>query len=196
MASIYYSCRKGCKGKEKEQYIKVHCVRVHHCYQYHITNGLFMWLLWIRNDCWVAVRVNSWLGHKTTPQNALAHFQNDNSLRKWVTMAASLQMRYNQPLNWHCQADSHLLWVITAESIPPGDILTCPHTPTDTRAQTDTQQHTWAKRARTGTYTNRHTITGIKVTESWQISAAAESLTWGCWIDKPSIGTLLAFSSF
>lgn len=35
-----------------------------------------------------------------------------------------------------------------------------------------------------------------KVTESWQISAAAESLTWGCWIDKPSMGTLLAFSSF
>lgn len=37
---------------------------------------------------------------------------------------------------------------------------------------------------------------GIKVTESWQISAAAESLTWGCWIDNPSVGTLLAFSSF
>lgn len=38
----------------------------------------------------------------------------------------------------------------------------------------------------------------IKVIESWQISAAAaaESLTWGCWIDNPSMGTMLAFSSF
>lgn len=47
-------------------------------------------------------------------------------------------------------------------------------------------------------YTQAHTDNhcSIKVIESWQISAAAESLTWGCWIDNPSIGTLLAFSSF
>lgn len=46
------------------------------------------------------------------------------------------------------------------------------------------------------TQTGADSQCGIKVTESWQISAADESLTWGCWIDNPSVGTLLAFSSF
>lgn len=30
-------------GKEKEQYIKVYCVRIYHHYHYHLTNGLFVW---------------------------------------------------------------------------------------------------------------------------------------------------------
>lgn len=99
-------------------------------------------------------------------------------------------MRYTQALSRHCQADSHLLWVITAASIQElqeADTHTSAHRCTCTDRRTHVQN------------AEAHTDNqcGIKVIESWQISAAAaESLTWGCWIDKPSIGTLLAFSSF
>lgn len=83
----YCSCRERFMGKE------MYCVRISNSYHYHLTNWLFVgkeWTLKLRNDCWVAVRVNSLAKHKTAPQNAFAHFQNDNSLRKWVAIAVSL----------------------------------------------------------------------------------------------------------
>lgn len=42
--------------------------------------------------------------------------------------------------------------------------------------------------------TQKHSAT--KVTAPWQVSAADDSLTWGCWIDNLSMGTSLTFSSF
>lgn len=159
MSSIYCSCRKSCKGKEKEWHIKVYCVRIYQHYQQHITNGLFLQqklILGVRNDCWVAVRVNSWQEHKTTAQTALAHFQNDNSLRKWVTMAESLQMRYTQAMSWHCQADSHLLWVITAESFPFTRERTRTHIYSTADARTDT--HVYSMHMHRCTQTHRQSV--------------------------------------
>lgn len=110
----------------------------------------------------------------------------DNNVRKWVTTVVSLQIRYTYLPSWFCQAESHLLRVITAESIHPGNrnSYVCIHI----HIHTQRQAHPQYKHTRT------HKI--IKVIESWQISAAsAESLTWGCWTDKPSMGILLASSS-
>lgn len=70
---------------------------------------------------------------------------------------------------WHCPADSNLFWVIR-----------------EARELMEEQKLTQ----------NRQKQSIIKVTAPWQISAADESLTWGCWIDNLSMGTLLAFSSF
>lgn len=70
------------------------------------------------------------------------------------------------------------------------------HTHTYIYAHWHVHRQTRSKCARAEMNTNTHNHSGIKVIESWQIGAAAESLTWGCWIDKPSIGTLLASSSF
>lgn len=81
---------------------------------------------------------------------------------------------------WHCWADGHLLLLLqkkTQEILERGR-----HAPTNSAEQKPKQ--------------NTQEQSLAKVTASWQISAADESLTWGCWIDNLSMGTLLAFSSF
>lgn len=133
MFSVYWSYRKSCKGKEKEQNIKVCCTRIYWYYQYHIINRLILQqnrILGVRNDCWVAVRVNSWQRHYRLHLKLL-----------WLIFKMTIALENGLQRQWVFRWDTPRLWAGTVRqraiycellllkaSHPETNIHMCTHT--------------------------------------------------------------------
>ena len=143
-----FNAAAGWIRKEKEEYIKVYgSIPVNDT---RLQMGSLCgkeWTLVVRNDCRVAVRVHSWLEHKTTPQTALAHFPKmtialENGLQwQWV-------FRWDTPRHWagtvrQTAIYSELL-LLRASLLEcnHSHMYACTRSPTYTHTRMDVHKHT------------------------------------------------------